>query len=942
MKRNVIYLLRGLMVVGVAAIGLGISQTIGKANTNQGNQPISKVVTSGFDKKKVLEVDNQPFFYNGVQVRADKLRDDPKYHFTTDQVGQAYAQAKKDGFTVVNSQLLWSDVQPDKSTYASVGTYIQGGTNHEKNYSSESTLKLNDGKTSDDQSLTFLKFDLSKLPKPDGQLDGVRLRLYAQSKTAQPITIYRVSNNNWDANQLTWKNSFGHDGHEIDQKDVVGKKVVSPNYDKVQKENYYDFDVTDLVKAKSNDQVSFVIQSNSNDEVDIAGPKDSNQSHRPQLTVSKADQFNFDYLDQLIAQAQKANIKLEILWFGSDTTSTSTEKRLPFYVLHDYAVAQKVAGSKDHPFLDKSSASSYTGIYNYLMDKNDQGLQASEGKALKKVFDHIADYNNRNGHHDTVIGAQVANEPQVSKLHGSSMGVDFPQSQPSLDAWDKFKQTDSSVADFRSWTMWNYTNNLAKQVKNSKYPVITRVNNAIPADADLIGWNEKMRSKSSTDLDVVGADLYVYNYQKLFNYGHDLSTNGTTVGYDRGSNLPMVMEDGSLLQSKAGRPTLADAAPRIVTAYAGGATHNYYDFMSEDGYALYDWQNNQFVPEGSQTTQVAATNQLLAKLGYDLATKQADGAGGKKLLFFNAVPADKNNVSVEKHFGKTSITYKTDTEKSMGIADQRDENNLALASTSDSDATFTLKGFGEPTTIQFGQYKTPQSNEWQTTGGTVKYKKKQDGTLTVTVPKYSVVNISKQETNSSGNNSTNSSTTVPTNTNNTSSNPSASASSSSTTSSSTTQKPTRPSLKKVTPFKVMVVKPIYEYRTSTFKKQNRVKYVPRKNRVKASVFEVVAIETNRNGLKRYKLSNGRYITANSKYVTKLYLQGRHKILKVINTQGIWTHSKVKFNKKNAVSHFKRSKLIKVKKVVKVGSVTRYQLVNGKFITGNKQFVKVYR
>lgn len=95
MKRNVIYLLRGLMVVGVAAIGLGISQTIGKANTNQGNQPISKVVTSGFDKKKVLEVDNQPFFYNGVQVRADKLRDDPKYHFTTDQVGQAYAQAKK-------------------------------------------------------------------------------------------------------------------------------------------------------------------------------------------------------------------------------------------------------------------------------------------------------------------------------------------------------------------------------------------------------------------------------------------------------------------------------------------------------------------------------------------------------------------------------------------------------------------------------------------------------------------------------------------------------------------------------------------------------------------------------------------------------------------------------------------------------------------------------
>ncbi|KRM42360.1 DUF7594 domain-containing protein [Lentilactobacillus parafarraginis] len=942
MKLRSVFALGVISLAGVSAIGwLSTNQV--NASTNEGNNSISKIVTSGFDKKKVLEVDNKPFYYNGVQVRADKLRDDPKYHFTIDQVGQAYDRAKKDGFTVVNSQLLWSDIQPDKSTYASEGTYIQGGANHEENKSSEQTLKLNDGKTADNESLAFLKFKLSDLPSPNGNLDGVRLRLYASSKTAQPITIYRVSNNNWTANNLTWKNSFGHDGHDIDKKDVIGEKVVSTSYDKVQKENYYDFDVTDLVKAKSDDQVSFVIQSNTDNEIDIAGPKDSNQSHRPQLTVSKADQYNFDYLDQLIAQAQKANIKLEVLWFGADTTSTSTEKRMPFYVLHDYAIAQKKAGSKDSPFLSKSDASSYTGIYNYLMDKNDQGLQSQEGKAIKAVFDHIGDYNNQNGHHDTVIGAQVANEPQVSRLHGSSMGVDIPQSQPSLDAWNKFKQTNSSVADFRSWTMWNYTNNLAKQVKSSKYPVITRVNNAIPADADLIGWNEKMRSQESTDLDVVGADLYGYNYQQLFNYGHDVSTDGTTVGYDRGGNLPMVMEDGSLLKSKSGRPTLADAAPRIVTAYAGGATHNYYDLMSEDGYALYDWENNQFVPEGSQTAQIASTNQMLAKLGYDIATKQSDGADGKNLLFFNAVPSADNNVSVEKHFGGTSITYKTDTEKSMGIADKRDDDNIALASTSDSDATFTLKDFGKITSVTYGQYESPQSDKWITTDGKVTYQKNDDGTYTITVPKYSVVNVSKKET-SSGGNTNSGSATVPTTPGNPTNNSNSSSSSSSatvgsTTSSSTT---TKTSVKKVKPFKVVAVKSIYEYKAPTFKKQNRVKYLPKESLIKAKTLKVVAVATNVNDVKRYKLSNGRYITANGKYVVKLYLQAMHQKLQVINPKGTWTHSKIKFTKKNAAHHFKKSSVIKAKKLVKFGDTTRYQLKNGNYVTGSKQFVRVYK
>lgn len=67
-----------------------------------------------------------------------------------------------------------------------------------------------------------------------------------------------------------------------------------------------------------------------------------------------------------------------------------------------------------------------------------------------------------------------------------------------------------------------------------------------------------------------------------------------------------------------------------------------------------------------------------------------------------------------------------------------------LASTLDSDATFTLKNFGKVTSVNYGQYQTPQSNKWISTDGNVTYKKNTDGSYTITVPKYSVVNVSKR------------------------------------------------------------------------------------------------------------------------------------------------------------------------------------------------------
>lgn len=65
------------------------------------------------------------------------------------------------------------------------------------------------------------------------------------------------------------------------------------------------------------------------------------------------------------------------------------------------------------------------------------------------------------------------------------------------------------------------------------------------------------------------------------------------------------------------------------------------------------------------------------------------------MMFFNAVPASGNDFTATKKLNNTDVTYKTDTNKSMGIAIQRDDDDIVLASTLDSNATFTLKNLAK-------------------------------------------------------------------------------------------------------------------------------------------------------------------------------------------------------------------------------------------------------
>lgn len=140
------------------------------------------------------------------------------------------------------------------------------------------------------------------------------------------------------------------------------------------------------------------------------------------------------------------------------------------------------------------------------------------------------------------------------------------------------------------------------------------------------------------------------------------------------------------------------------------------------------------------------------------------------------------------------------------------------------------------------------------------------------------------------------------------------------------------------PFKVYAKTSINEYSSDTFTEKGKKKHYVAKNRVYAPIFTVKKVVTNKNGRDRYLLDNGRYITANTANINYLYWQSdSYKQLYVIHPQGTYEYKSATFAKKNRVKLHHQGEVLKVKKVIHHGLTTRYQLTNGNYVSGNKQW-----
>lgn len=666
-----------------------------------------------------LMVDEKPFFFNGIQVRADNATD--QLGFDDNQIRKMYLQAGEDGYTVVNSQVRWKDVQPDKEIYASETGQISESGNTASN---QSVTVSKDGL---DSKMAYFTFRLPQI-EDNAEYAAVKFRVRVTNVTASTaLAIYDVT-----------------DGA------LSSESVTSPEWDLVTSEHlqntnegsngYFDFNVADFVNAHKNESsITLAVACDSDSQVTICGAE-TEGDNRPQLKLSRDDIYDWTYLDKLLDYSHEAGVKFELLWFATDTCQQSHEVRLPYYVHANYQKSLKSDGTP---------ARNLNANNLYIMCKNDPNLRAKEKEVLETVFDHIADYTAEKGYGSLVVGCQVANETAVGRLHsGSDDNRYFGHCY--CDICKEKLANSKSEAAYREDTLWEYLNNLSSAVKESKCSVWTRENNYMTTDTNVLAYNEQKRNTTGTDLDFIGVDPYSVtggaDHDYIYSFGHESCTyKNHTYNYAQGKNLPMVMEYGGNNQ---------DLDESVIACLAGGGYLNVYELLSgKEDFGTYvavkdsNGKATGFEPRTGYTYQsgssvnwsdynfierVRKMNTMLNKVQYQLASKKSDGAGGDSLMFFN--PKSNGTATSTKSIGAIDITYNTDN-NGVGIAIEESENEIVLLSTKASE--FVLSGIkGNSIKVETGYFN---GEEWVKTAD--KDYTESDSDITIETDDYDCIRI---------------------------------------------------------------------------------------------------------------------------------------------------------------------------------------------------------
>ncbi|WP_288527963.1 DUF5776 domain-containing protein [uncultured Secundilactobacillus sp.] len=112
-------------------------------------------------------------------------------------------------------------------------------------------------------------------------------------------------------------------------------------------------------------------------------------------------------------------------------------------------------------------------------------------------------------------------------------------------------------------------------------------------------------------------------------------------------------------------------------------------------------------------------------------------------------------------------------------------------------------------------------------------------------------------------------------------------------------------------------------------------------RTNRPVFKVLRTVKNDAGKKAYYVQNqvsGKkgYITTSAKSVAYAYYQTTPKRIKIISNGGLNLYKKSTLSGKQ--HHYQKGQSLKVHKLVKNGAMTRFQLMNGSYVTANKKMV----
>lgn len=364
------------------------------------------------------------------------------------------------------------------------------------------------------------------------------------------------------------------------------------------------------------------------------------------------DVFDWTILDSLIATAEANHLKLEILWFGTQSdgcvqyvgVNNTGHLRVPDYVLtvtngtpkSPYQLAKNADGTLKQP---------RAGLYQ--MEMSDDSLIARERFVLSQISAHIAAYDASHGNLHTVVGFQILNEAHV----GGNSTRSHAAAANALFTSGGF----TSETTFNRFVNQRYISGIAAGIKSSGYSVWTRAN--LHGTSNWIGNNESARNNGGTNLDFLGPDGFVPDAPSVMN-------SVVAHGYAVGKNFAMIMETGGIHSGQATFP---------IAALAGNTAYNVYHFVdltSSD--AFYIRSGTTFSPSGSYVATVRSVNLMLAKDRIDLATKKNKSG----LFVYNAVASSTSTVT-----GLESIRFTPASTTDQGIAIRRSGTEIVLMST---------------------------------------------------------------------------------------------------------------------------------------------------------------------------------------------------------------------------------------------------------------------
>ena len=249
------------------------------------------------------------------------------------------------------------------------------------------------------------------------------------------------------------------------------------------------------------------------------------------------DVFDFEYVHEMLSYANAYNLKVELLWFGSNMCGDSHSYSVPNYILAD---------GKTYPKFDALRTGEYWNYYGimWFLDFENENLIARETNAISKMMEYVYWFDSTHGAKKPLIGVQIENEADI-----------FPrwriEQQSVLDPLTHEKMSEEE--GFRK--IYKLLDEVGKAVKASKYKVYTRTNLASSTSSQGIYSGSDVKSapnfakqmQALEGIDIVGDDCYTSSVKNVkgisYMYRESFEDNFSHIAENAGNygNTPSLM-----------------------------------------------------------------------------------------------------------------------------------------------------------------------------------------------------------------------------------------------------------------------------------------------------------------------------------------------------------------------------------------------------------------